>query len=208
MASRLPIVLVNGKLSELPTSDVLAVMAATSSYSITSSYSNTSTTSSYSVGSYIFVDANEFIPRVTDGCDVQLSETPVNLINRYYLAFDPNNVEYAQYWFYWPPNWTTATVTFYWTSTATSGSAVLYAGMRTFEAAASQDLEIGEYQGIISTYTGSNICVISTTNNITPSGSINAFQRTVLQIYRDPSHPSDDLTTDLLLEGVVINKGS
>jgi hypothetical protein len=199
MASRLPIVLVNGKLSELPITDVLSVIVPSSSYAVTSSYT---------ISPFISVDASEFKPRSTDGCELTSSETSINFINRTFLAFDSSTVEYAQYWFNWPPDWNTARVTFYWTSIASSGSAVLYAGMKTFENTESQNGTFGNYQGVISTYTGSNICVESTTNPIIPSGSINPLQRTILQIYRDPIHPSDNLSTDLLLEGIVIYKGS
>ena len=180
---------------------------SSSVFSLTSSQaliSNQSISSSYSNIKYINVDASEFIPRLTNGCNIINVETNTNFINRTCLAFDPDIIEYAQYWFHWPPGWTSATITFYWTSTSVSGSAVLYAGMRTFENASLQDGNFGEYRGVISTYTGSNICVTSTTNPIYPSGSINPLQRTVLQIYRDPTHPSDNLVTDLLLEGVVI----
>jgi hypothetical protein len=176
-----------------------------SSFSISSSIA---ITSSYSISPFIKVDASELRPRSSSGCEITSSETPTNFINRTFLAFDSANAEYAQYWFNWPPDWNTARITFYWTATASSGSAVLYAGMRTFTNASSQNGEFGDYQGIISTYTGSNICVESTTNPIVPSGSINPLQRTVLQIYRDPTHPSDNLSTDLLLEGIVIYKGS
>lgn len=176
-----------------------------SSYSTSASFS---TTSSYSISPFISVDASEFKPRSSSGCEITSSETGTNFINRTFLAFDPSSAEYAQYWFNWPPDWNTAKVTFYWTATASSGSAVLYAGMRTFANASSQNGAFGDYQGIVSTYTGSNICVESTTNPITPSGSISPLQRTVLQIYRDPIHPSDNLSTDLLLESVVIYKGS
>lgn len=208
MASRLPIVLVNGKLSELPSTDVLSVIVSTGSYAITASSALLTITSSYSISPFIKADASEFITRLSSGCNITSSETSTNFINRTFLAFDPVSVEYAQYWFNWPPDWTSAKVTFYWTATANSGSAVLYAGMRTFANASSQNGVIGEYQGVISTYTGSNICIESTTNPITPSGSIGPLQRTVLQIYRDSIHPSDNLITDLLLEGVVIYKGS
>lgn len=197
-------------LSSISTSSYIPVFTS-SSYSLSSSYastSSTSITSSYSISPFIKVDASEFIPRSSSGCAITSSETSTNFINRTFLAFDPSSAEYAQYWFNWPPDWITAKVTFYWTATANSGSAVLYAGMRTFANVSSQDGVIGEYQGVISTYTGSNICIESTTNPITPSGSIGPLQRTVLQIYRDPLHPSDNLSTDLLLEGVVIYKGS
>lgn len=199
MAFRLPIVLVNGKLSELPVTDILSVIVPTSSYSLSSSYSITP---------FISVDASDFITRNTNGCELTSSETSTFFINRNFLAFDSVNIEYAQFWFNWPADWNTAKVTFFWTSPEISGSAVLYAGMKTFTSASNQDGDFGTYQGVISTYTGSNICVESTTNPIIPSGSINPLQRTILQIYRDPTHPFDNLISDLLLEGVLIYKGS
>jgi hypothetical protein len=197
-------------LSTISTASYIPIFTS-SSFSLSASYAAStlvSVTSSYSISPFIKVDASEFIPRSSSGCEITTSETNTNFINRKFLAFDPSSAEYAQYWFNWPPDWNTAKVTFYWTATANSGSAVLYAGMRTFANVSSQDGVIGEYQGIISIYTGSNICIESTTNPITPSGSIGSLQRTVLQIYRDPLHPADNLSTDLLLEGVVIYKGS
>lgn len=181
---------------------------STSSLSPTFTSASYSLSSSYSISDFIRVDASEFNPRLTNGCGTSSVETITNFINRDFLTFDPVSIEYAQYWFNWPAGWNSAKITFYWTATADSGSAVLFAGMRTFENASSQNGAFGIYQGIASTYTGSNICIVSTTDPVIPSGSINAWQRTVLQIYRDPTNPSDNLTTDLLLEGVSIHRAS
>ena len=51
----------------------------------------------------IHADAADFIPRTTNGCGIDSTETSTNRVNRDVLLFDAAAIEYAQYWFAWPP---------------------------------------------------------------------------------------------------------
>lgn len=216
MNLRLPVVLINGKLHELPATDVLAVLVASSSYSITSSYALNNAGSSGSALSAIKADASEFIPRTSNGCGIDSQETSVFRVNRDFLTFDSATAEFAQYWFNWPSGWNSATVTFFWlVNTANTGSVVWDASMIGFPDSSSADVQFTTSQSVVdSSWPLPNYIMISpSSSNIYPitqssAISLSAGNRVVLQIWRDPTHPLDTNPFDALLEGVLIQQGT
>lgn len=216
MNLRLPLVLVNGKLNELPSGDVLAAVVASASYSVTSSYSLNNTGSSGSSLNAIRADASEFIPSTTNGCGIDSQETSVFRVNRDFLTFDPATTEFAQYWFNWPSGWNSATVTFFWiVNTAGTGSVVWEASMIGFPDSSSSDIQFTTSQSVVdSAWTLPNYMMASSpTSNIYPitqssAISLSAGDRVVLQVWRDSTNSSDTNPFDALLEGVLIKQGT
>jgi hypothetical protein len=54
----------------------------------------------------------------------------------------------------------------------------------------------------------STIRKTSATSGITPGGTVAAGDVTCLQIYRDATNGSDDMSIDALLQGVLVEKAS
>ena len=202
----------NGGGSSLTTGSTYPITASwsvSSSWTNTSSYAVLSTTSSNPIIQFIKVDASEFIPITTFGAGILSNETVTNLIDRDFLTFDPAQYETAQYWFNWPYGWNTVKISFFWTATPVSGSIVIWSGLRCCGNGEAQDSPVSSYNGIISAYTGANISIrTSPSNPITPAGTIAPGNRTILEIWRDPGHVSDTLATDMLVEGVLIERAS
>ena len=157
----------------------------------------------------IFIDASEFIPRTTNGCGIDSQETSTNRINRDLLAFDAAAIEFAQKWFSWPNGWTTARVTFYWKANTGTGSVVWGAQLRIFADTNGEDQAFGTAQTVTDAVASANtIRKTSATSGITPGGTAVTGDVTCLQIYRDATNGSDDMSIDAFLQGVLLEKAS
>jgi hypothetical protein len=157
----------------------------------------------------IFIDASEFIPRTTNGCGIDSQETSTNRINRDLLAFDPGTIEYAQKWFAWPSGWTTVKVTIFWKASSGSGAVVWGAQALVFTDVDAEDQSFGTAQTVTDAAASANTHrQTSATPGITPGGTVTAGKLTCLQVYRDATNGSDDLSVDALLQGVLAEKAS
>jgi hypothetical protein len=157
----------------------------------------------------LFFDAAEFIPRTTNGCGISSEETATNRINRDLLTFDPGAIEYAQKGFVWPAGWATATATFFWKASSGVGSCVWAARMRVFTDSDDQDQAMGTAQSVTDAAVPANYHQqTSATAAITPSGFVVSGRHCILEIYRDATNGSDDLSVDALLIGVALTKAS
>jgi hypothetical protein len=155
------------------------------------------------------IDAAEFIPRTTSGCGIDSQETATNSVNRDLLAFDAAAIEYAQKWFSWPSGWATAKVTFYWKANTGTGSVVWGAQLRIFADTNAEDQAFGTAQTVTDAVASANtIRKTSATSGITPGGTVTAGDITCLQIYRDATNGSDDMSIDALLQGILVEKES
>ncbi len=154
----------------------------------------------------IYREAGDFIPRSTSGCGIDSTELSGNMINMDWLTFDPGLKEYAQVWFNWPSDWSMAKVTFYWQA-STTGTVVWGAAMRTYNDGDPLDVTLGTPQEVSDAVgTGQTMRVSSSTASITPSGTIASGNRTIVEIYRDPSNGTDDLAVDAYLNSIRIEK--
>ena len=157
----------------------------------------------------LFFDAAEFIPRTTNGCGISSEETATNRINRDLLAFDPGAIEYAQKGFIWPQGWATATCTFFWKGSSGTGSCVWAARMRVFTDGDAEDQAMGTAQSVTDAAASANTHrQTSATAAITPGGTVTSGKHCVLEVYRDATNGSDDLSVDALLIGVALTKAS
>jgi hypothetical protein len=143
MSRRLPVVLVNGQLSEIPTGDVLSVPVniATASYALSSltadyallaSNATAATTSSYAYTSSavvgnntktIWLPAGALISNTSSGSTYTSAELSADRLMHSYMSFDAAIPQTAQFSLSMPKSWDLGTLNgrFIW-STAVTGS--------------------------------------------------------------------------------------
>lgn len=157
---------------------------------------------------FLRFDAADFIPRTTNGCGVDSTETATNLINRDLLLFDAATAEFAQVWFLWPDGWNTATATFFWHGNGTA-DVVWSARLAVFSDGDAIDSAFGTAQTVTDSAASANTHRQSAaTPAITPSGTVGARKRAVLGISRDATNGSDTLAVDACLSGVLLERAS
>jgi hypothetical protein len=151
-------------------------------------------------------DAAAMIPRTTNGCGVNSTET--GIINYDSMDFDSTTAEYAQVWCYLPANYTTsATVTakFSWTADSGSGGVVWACAARCFSDDAALNQAQGTAQQIADTFiTAGDEHTTSSTPAITIAGSPAAGNRVCFEFSRLPADGSDTLAVDARLKSVEI----
>lgn len=154
----------------------------------------------------IHLDAAAMIPRVTDGALVDCEETATYRINRDLLRFPVTGTgKYAQVSFVWPDGWTAADVSFIWKCASGTGSVVWQSQLRCWADGDAVDAVFGTQVAVTDAAASANTVRVSApASAVTPSGTVAAGALATLQIFRDPTHDSDDCPVDVQLMAVVL----
>lgn len=156
----------------------------------------------------LVIDANEWIPRVTNGAGIHGSESTTNKVNIDQLAFDPATTEYADYWTWWPAGYTKLKISkIGWDATAgTAAQGVRWElAARCFADDDARDQAVGTVQGVTDALiTIGDEHLSGASADITPAGTVAAGNRVLLRINRNPSHADDGLSGDALLGSSLI----
>lgn len=156
----------------------------------------------------VWIPASQWIPRTTNGCGVDSTETTTNRQNFDELLFDPATAEYAQALVRMPSNYNNGTVTarFFWSSSSSTGSVVWGLQARAFADDDALDTAFGTAQTVTDTLLATGDMHISAaTSAVTSGGTPAATTPLQFQIYRDATNGSDTLGSDARLLGVEIS---
>jgi len=156
----------------------------------------------------VWIPASQWIPRTTNGCGVDSTETTTNRQNFDELLFDPAAIEYAQALVRMPSNYNNGTVTarFFWSSSSSTGSVVWGLQARAFADDDALDTAFGTAQTVTDTLLATGDMHISAaTSAVTSGGTPAATTPLQFQIYRDATNGSDTLGSDARLLGVEIS---
>jgi hypothetical protein len=156
----------------------------------------------------VWIPASQWIPRTTNGCGVDSTQTTTNLQNFDELLFDPAAIEYAQALVRMPSNYNNGTVTarFFWSSSSSTGSVVWGLQARAFADDDALDTAFGTAQTVTDTLLATGDMHISAaTSAVTSGGTPAATTPLQFQIYRDATNGSDTLGSDARLLGVEIS---
>ncbi len=155
----------------------------------------------------IFIGAAEMIPRTTNGCGINSTESSTNKVNSDTLDFDTSTQEFAQFIRSLPNNWNAGTVTvkFFWTAASGSGGVVWALAGYTFGDGVAIDTAMGTAQQIADTFLSANQAhVSSATPAITIGGTPATGTPIIFEVKRVPADSSDTLAVDASLLGVEI----
>jgi len=156
----------------------------------------------------LFLTAAGGWPSTTNGCAEPIKkEYGTNDVDMYNMAFDKDADEFAQWTVGMPSDWNAGTVTaiFYWTCTGGGGGETVkwYCQGRSYADNDAIDQAFINPIGVADTWIADDdVHISSATGNITITGA-GASELVQFRVYRDVSE--DDLTTDALLLGVMIN---
>lgn len=156
----------------------------------------------------VWIPASQWIPRTTNGCGVDSTETTTNRQNFDELLFDPAAIEYAQALVRMPSNYNNGTVTarFFWSASSSTGSVVWALQARAFADDDALDTAFGTAQTVTDTLLATGDMHISAaTSAVTSGGTPAATTPLQFQIYRDATNGSDTLGSDARLLGVEIS---
>lgn len=152
----------------------------------------------------VFVPANSFIARTTNGAPVATTETTTNDIMYKACAFDTTTEEGVGFWHTFPPQWDlgTVTATFFWTAASGSGTVKFDIGGRAYANDDALDQAIGTQGTATDTLiTALDMHVSPETAAVTLAGTPAANLPCYFEVTRDIA---DTLGVDALLIGVLL----
>ena len=98
---------------------------------------------------------------------------------------------------------------FFWSCATGTGSVVWAAQLAVYTDGDALDTAFGTAQSVTDAAASTTtLRQTSVTSAITPSGTVTAGKRACLQVYRDSTNGSDDMSLDAALSGVLISKAS
>lgn len=156
----------------------------------------------------LWIGADEFKPRISDGCGTATVESATHKVNTTELLFDQSTDEFAQATVVMPSNYNGGTITakFHWSASSGSGDVVWYIQGRSFPDGANIDQAFGAAQTVTDTLTAANqVDITAATPAITLVGTATAGNLVIFQIWRDANAGTDTLTADARLLGVEIS---
>lgn len=159
------------------------------------------------VSKNLWIGAETWRSRISNGCSNTSSESTINKVNTYALVFDQTNDEFAQATVGMPSNWDGGTITakFYWLAPLGSGDVVWTLQARAFANGSVLDQAFGALVSVTDTLSAnSQVQISSATSAITLAGSPAAGDLVIFQLSRDANNVADTLTDDAYLLGVEI----
>jgi len=163
------------------------------------------------VAQNLFIPAAAMIPRTTNGCGVNSSETSTNKVNYDSLDFDAavagGSEEKAQFMLAMPSNYNAGTVTakFHWTADSGSGGVVWALSGRAYADDDALDTAQGTAQSVADTLLAAgDMHITAATSAITIGGTPAANRPVVFEVCRLNNDASDTLAVDARLLGVEI----
>lgn len=171
---------------------------------------NFNSLSSHFGATNIWINANTWVPRKTNGCRANSRELPINHTNWDELLFDATTNEFAQAVVILPNNYNNSTITsrFYWTASgAGDGTDDVIWGIqgRAFANHDALDTAFGNAQTVTDTLLALNdMHITSVTNAVTVAGTPAANTPILFQIYRNATASGDTYGHDAHLLGVEI----
>jgi hypothetical protein len=155
--------------------------------------------------SNFYVPASAMIPRVTNGCGVNSSETSSYKINYDTLDFDASTQQYAQFECVMPSNYSGGPVKarFYWLADSGSGDVVWSFGVASI--IDGDNLDVDNFTASVTdTLQSSKLCITNLTAAVV-TGVSSASKLVLFQVSRVAADSGDTLAVNARLRGVEVS---